>query len=161
MFDTERTINEFQVDVFEQIFADIGEDSLYRPGSGHGHPPVWIAGHLAITGEMGLQFLGGQLTHPDWSTLFGPGSSDQIAPSAGITKSQLHDAVVAAYAGLRDECRYADSTILESPHGIPFFQQTPLKTMHHVIAVLLTNHFGFHLAQLSSCRRESGGKALF
>ncbi len=161
MFDTELAINEFQIGVFEKVFADVSDDRLYAPGSGHGHPPVWIAGHLAAVGEFGQQMLGGEPVHPEWGALFGPGSSDVIDPSVGIGKGTLYEAVIAAYGGLRERSLSADPAVLDAPHGIPFFRNTPLKTVRHTIGVLLTNHFGFHLAQLSSCRREAGGKPLF
>jgi hypothetical protein len=44
---------------------------------------------------------------------------------------------------------------------VEIFRGTPIQTVEDAITALLTNHFGFHLAQLSSCRRAAGYPALF
>ena len=161
MFDNEIAINELQLGLFASIAADIPEDQLFSPGAGHGHPPAWILGHLAVTGEMGCQLLGGSLVHDDWISEFGPGSSDFVQPRSDLSKDVLVSAVTSAYESLRTMARNADANVTERPHGIELFANTPVKTVSHAVALLLTNHFGFHLAQLSSCRREQGHAALF
>lgn len=161
MLETEIAINQFQLQQFEKIFADIPEANLYQPGAGHMHPPVWIAGHLTIVAELGQKMLGGDFAHPGWIPLFGMGSSDQVAESAGITKADLRQAVLQQYRQLQELCRQAPAEKLDRPHGIAVFDHTPIVTNRHALAVVLTNHFGFHLAQLSSCRREAGLSHLF
>lgn len=161
MFENEIVLNELQSGMFSRIYDDLPEDQMFRPGSGHGHTPTWIVGHLAIVGEIGQQLLGGSVTHPEWGALFGPGSSGEVDPAPGLSKVELGDAVQAAYAGLRSMCQTADPARLNAPHGIGLFAGTPLVTVRHAVALILTNHFGFHLAQLSSCRRESGHPPLF
>ncbi|QDV48040.1 hypothetical protein [Gimesia fumaroli] len=61
MFENEITLNQFLLEQLGTIMADLPEDCLFTPGTGHGHPPVWILGHLAIVGEMGQTFLGAML----------------------------------------------------------------------------------------------------
>ncbi|MBI1346461.1 DinB family protein [bacterium] len=161
MLKTEITINQFQIQQFEAIFADIPEGSLYRPGAGHLHPPVWIAGHLTIVAELGQKILGGDFSHPRWIPLFGMGSTDQIPESVDISKGELMQAVRAEYGKLQELCGQATAEKLDRPHGIAVFANTPLQTNRDALAVMLTNHFGFHLAQLSSCRRETGLSHLF
>jgi len=161
MYENEIAINQLQLNQFAAIMADLPEECLFTPGTGHGHPPVWILGHLAIVGEMGQTFLGGSLTHPKWAPQFGPGSSDAIQPDASLTRDALIAANISAYETLRTLAADAKPEDVAQPHGIELFDGSPIQTVSHAISLLLTNHFGFHLAQLSSCRRERGEVALF
>ncbi|WDI41380.1 hypothetical protein [Bremerella sp. P1] len=155
-------INQFQLAGFQKIAADVPDAALYQPAAGHQHLPVWVMGHLALTGEMGVQALGGSLTHPDWMPLFAPGSSGEVPVETGLTKQTLIDAVTSAYTQLQ-KMALEDATpeLLAQPHGIGLFDGSPIQNVGDVITLLLTNHFGFHLAQLSSCRREAGFAPLF
>lgn len=161
MFDNEIAINKLQIGLFEKITAEIPDEDLFRPSPGHGHPPVWILGHLAITGQMGQSLLGGEMSLPDWVELFGPGSSDAINEDPALTASSLHVAVVDAYDLLQKMAAEAKPLELVRPHEFDLFRDTPIQTIGQLVALLLTNHFGFHLAQLSSCRRAAGRPALF
>lgn len=161
MLESAIAINEFQLAGFEKIVADLDDQALFTPSPGHGHPPVWIMGHLAISGESGQRMLGGTIMHADWGPLFGPGSSDQIAPQESLTRAVLGAAVVEAYRGLRELAMRATPESLLEPIRIPIFRGTPIKTRGDCVTLLLTNHFGFHLAQLSSCRRTAGHAPLF
>ncbi len=155
-------INQFQMIGFQKIAADISEESLFEPAAGHQHLPAWILGHLAITGEMGQQLLGGTMQHPQWLRHFAPGSSGQVSPEDSLTKASLVSAVEEAYSGLQTMA--ANPELAErysQEHGQDFFAGTPIKTVADLTTLLLTNHFGFHLAQLSSCRREAGFPRLF
>ena len=59
MFEREIAVNQYLLGYFANVAADMPDDSLFYPSVGHGHPPIWIMGHLAITGEMGQSLLGG------------------------------------------------------------------------------------------------------
>lgn len=161
MFENEIAINQLQLKQFETIMADLPAETLFMPGQGHGHPPVWILGHLAIVGEMGQTFLGGSLTHPFWVQAFGPGSNDDVQPDDGLKREALIAANLTAYETLRNMAGKATPEVTEKPHGIELFDGTPIQTVGHAITLMLTNHFGFHLAQLSSCRRDLGLPAIF
>lgn len=161
MFESAIAINEFQVGGFQKIVADLPDDSLFAPGLGHGHPPAWIMGHLAVSGESGQRLLGGQVTHRDWLPLFGPGSSDKITASDQWTKPVLAAAVTEAYATLRTLASNADPQTMSRPNSVSFFQGTPIRTIGDCVTLLLTSHFGLHLSQLSSCRRAAGFAPLF
>lgn len=54
-----------------------------------------------------------------------------------------------------------DESLLNRPHGSPSLTGTPIVSIADMIAMLLTNHFAFHLSQLSSCRRSAGHAPLF
>lgn len=156
MFENEIVINQLQLKQFAAIVADLPEECLYTRGAGHGHPPVWILGHLAIVGEMGQTFLGGSLTHPRWVPLFGPGSSDEVQPDDSLTRETLITSLNQAYATFQSMATEAKPEEVAGPHGIELFDGSPIQTVSHAISLLLTNHFAFHLAQLSSCRRDRG-----
>ena len=154
-------LDEFQLGLFPRIVADIPESQLFTPGAGHGHPPVWILGHLAITAELGHRLLGGTIAHIPWLKLFGPGSSDQMANDGSFMKDQLVAAIISGYQQLRELATHADPQQMEQPHGAEILKGTPIQTKGQLIAHLLSSHFGFHAAQLSSCRRAEGHQALF
>ena len=161
MFANAIAINQFQLGLFDRVVADIAPETLFTPSTGHGHPPVWILGHLALTGEMGSQLLGGGITHRHWLPLFGPGSSDQIAPRPDLDRELLAAAIRTAYRALHELAAAADPALLAAPHGIQLFRGTPIQTVGCAVELLLTNHFGFHLSQLSGCRRAAGHGPLF
>lgn len=161
LFSSAIAINEFQMAGFEKIVADLPDDSLFVPGAGHGHPPIWIMGHLAIAGESGQQAMGGTPIHLEWIPRFGPGSSDQIAKDESLTKSLMHSVVTEAYRVLRELASKADPEAMARRHHVPIFRGTSIRTLGDIVTLLLTNHFGFHLAQLSSCRRAIGHAPLF
>ncbi len=151
-------INAFQMKMFDAIVADIPDDAFTTPAIGHGHTPLWLLGHLALTAMFGQQRLGMAVTFPEgWAEAFGPQTPDPVpAPPPGVTKATLVEAVRSGYAALRETFETASPEVLARPHGIPFFKNTPLVTTDDSITVLLTNHFGFHVAQLSSVRRSLG-----
>ncbi|MEO9932152.1 DinB family protein [Rhodopirellula bahusiensis] len=162
MFEREISINQFQLEYFDKVIPDIAESSMFSPAPGHGHTPVWILGHLAICSELGQKLLGGSISHPDWIERFGPRSVDDIAPDDSLTLPLVTNALRDGY---RELCNLAASTTdqaaLDRPHGMPSLTGTPIVTVADTIALLLTNHFAFHLSQLSSCRRSAGMPPLF
>lgn len=161
MFENEITLNQFLLDLLATMMVDLPEECLFTPGQGHGHPPVWILGHLAIVGEMGQTFLGGSLTHPKWAPQFGPGSSDEVEPDTSLTCESLINANTSAYETLRTLAANADAAAMAQPHQVELLHGTAIETNGQLLAHILTSHVGFHLAQLSSCRRERGIAALF
>jgi hypothetical protein len=161
VFESEIAINEFLLQQFANTVGDLPEETMYVPAVGHGHPPVWILGHLTIVGEMGQRQLGGTVTHMEWLRLFGPGSSDKVAPREDLNREAMISAVTETYEQLRKLAARADESAVSRPHGIKLFEGTSIRTVKHSISLLLTNHFGFHLAQLSSCRRLAGHGPLF
>ncbi|MEM9659757.1 MAG: DinB family protein [Planctomycetota bacterium] len=161
MFENDIAINRFQLGFFDKVVADLPEAELFQAAPGHGHPPVWILGHLAVTAQMGESLLGGSVSSPQWIERFGPGSSDAVALDESLTKSSLNAAVVESYAMLQSAAAEATASQVAQRHQFDLFRGTPIETVGHVISLLLTNHFGFHLAQLSSCRRSAGFTPLF
>ncbi len=161
MFESEIAINEFLLNQFASTICDVPHNTFFLPGAGHGHPPVWIVGHLGLTGEMGQRQLGGSIAHIEWLRLFARGSSDQVPPSDDLNRDAMASVVIEAYRALRIRAAEADEELVSRPHGVKIFEGTSIRTIKHSISLILTNHFGFHLAQLSSCRRAAGHRALF
>ncbi len=161
MLDNVIAVNEALIRQFNKTATDIPEDELFHPSVGHGHPPVWILGHLAIVGEQGQKLLGGSITHREWLPLFGMGSSDIVASSESLTRNSLTSTVNETYQTLRSLAAAADESSLSGPLNIEFFEGTPIKTIGQCVSLILTSHFGFHLAQLSCCRRTAGFGPLF
>lgn len=161
MFDNEIVINRVQLAYFARIAVDLAPERHFEAAAGHGHSPAWIVGHLAIVGEMGCSLLGEPIKHEDWLPLFGPGSPPLIEPSEAFALESQVKCVRTAYSDLQRLAVAAEPKRLAEPHGFDLFEDTPIQTVSHLVSVLLTNHFSFHLSQLSSCRRSAGGAPLF
>ncbi len=159
-FENEIAILEFQLGSFEKIVADLPATGIYEASPGHGHSPAWILGHLAIVGEKGLMLVGGDVTHRDWANMFGPGT-DGVGSVGGPGRDELIDAVRMAYRDLIEMAREANPERLAKPNPVALFEGTLIKTVGNLVASMMTNHFAFHLAQLSSCRRMLGFEKLF
>lgn len=162
MLTREAANNRFQLGIFQKLIGDIDDSKLFVPAGGHGHLPIWILGHLAICAEMGQQMLGGTLEHPEWMPLFGMGSSGKVTPEEAPSRDLLVTSIVEGYARLQDMATSPEcEPLLSRDHGIAPFADSPIRDVGDIVTLLLTNHFGFHLAQLSSCRREAGYPPLF
>lgn len=162
MLKRETAINKFQISVFTTVVKDIPDEGLYTKGSGHGHSPIWLLGHLAICAELGQKMLGGSVEHESWLAIFAPGSPGHVEKSDSFSKQVFVDAVISGYQKLQVMAMDpASAPMLEREHGFAPFANTPIVNVGDMVALLLTNHFGFHLAQLSSCRRENGHPYLF
>lgn len=160
MLSREVAINQYQLGMFDKISSDLLAETLFVRTAGHGHPPVWILGHLAICAELGQRHLGGALTHSSWVSLFATGSSDDVPFDDSLTLTGLTQAVTNGYRGLQELALSASEALLLKDHGVAALADTPITTVADAIATLLTNHFGFHLGQLSACRRAAGHQPL-
>lgn len=161
MFENEITICRFLRNGLDQTIVDIPDDQIYERAPGNGHPPVWILGHLAICGELGEKFCGGDVSNPRWLPLFGPGSSDEIEDKGRYSKSEFVDAIHSSYDRFATMAAKMPAETLANPHGIELLSGTPIATVGDLISHLFSSHFGFHLAQLSAWRRAAGHTALY
>ena len=160
VFETEIKLYRFLKNAFDATVADIPEDRIFERAPGGGHPPVWILGHLAICGELGEKLCGGDLTHPRWLVLFGPGSSDDIT-SGEYSVAEFAAAITDTYERFISLAVQADADHLQLPHGVELLDGSPVATIGDLVAHLLSTHFSFHLAQLSAWRRAAGHPHLF
>lgn len=161
MFETETTLNQFLLQGFEKVVADIPADRINERPPGNGHPPLWVLGHLAICVEMGHTLLGEELTHKNWAIAFGPGSSDDVKNPEKYSRDEFVDAIVNGYPKLCAAAKQGSADSLAEPHGLDLLANTAIKTRGDLLAHLLTTHLSFHLAQLSGWRRAAGHGPLF
>ncbi|QDV48039.1 hypothetical protein [Gimesia fumaroli] len=82
-------------------------------------------------------------------------------PDSNLTRETLIEANFSAYEMLRTLAADADTATMAEPHPVELLNGTAIETNGQLLAHMLTSHVGFHLAQLSSCRRERGIAALF
>lgn len=160
MFETETKLYRFLKNAFDATVADIPEERIFERAPGGGHPPAWILGHLAVCGELGEKLCGGDLKHPRWLVQFGPGSSDDIT-DGDFSVAEFSQHISESYDRFIDLARHADPETLARPHGVELLNGSPVETVHDLVAHLLSTHFSFHLAQLSSWRRAAGHSHLF
>ncbi|MDZ4830380.1 MAG: DinB family protein [Phycisphaerae bacterium] len=125
-----------------------------------GHDLRWVLGHLAVSLDFCGSVLGLAPAVPaEWGKQFGPGSSGKT--SGGPNLAELVAALDSGHARINEAMAKADAAALAEPHGMDFFNQTPLKTKGDVAALLMTSHAGYHIAQLSALRSAVGLKPLF
>lgn len=157
MFDTEIVLNEFMVRYLSLVVADIAEAEMGEQPVAGFNPPRWILGHLAISTDLALRVGGRRFRCPkDWHRSFRRGSPATGSVAVTATKEQFLDAVTSGFAAARDVCRELPPAVAGRPHGIAFLADTPLQTVEHLLAHLLTTHLATHVGQLSSWRRFRG-----
>lgn len=161
MFHSESTLNQYFIGYLETLTAEVSADNFNTNAFEGGHPPVWILGHLAICGELGIKLLGGELGHPKWLVLFGPGSTGVVSKPGKFSTAEFLEVIKASYPKIIQMATNADAETLNAPHGIELLNDTGIKTLSDLISHLLTTHFAFHTAQLSTWRRAAGHAQLF
>ncbi len=161
MFENEIAILTFQLKHFEKVLADLPAEKLYEPAPGHGHSIGWLLGHLALSSEYGIAMLGGKVEHPQWAPIFGAGSDGVASSTTGPDRETLVAAFRKNHAELLERASNATAEHVHQPHSVKMFEGSSIKTIGNVVGMLMTNHFGFHLSQLSSCRRSCGHEKLF
>lgn len=120
----------------------------------------WVLGHLAVSLDYACSFFGLASAVPAaWGQLFGPGSSGHT--TGGPSRDELVGALENLHARLLSAYDAADAATLEKPHGVSFLKDSSLRSVHDFVALLMTTHEAFHIAQLSACRRAAGFKPLF
>jgi len=161
MYQREALLNQFFIGYVEQIAAEVTDQNLNSCPGGSGHTPLWILGHLAICGELGIKMLGGQIEHRQWLQPFGPGSEDKFESSSDYSRDEFLACIQSSYPKMIEMANSADEATLSQPHGLELLDGTLLKTVEDLIVHLLTTHVAFHTAQLSAWRQASGHRYLF
>ena len=161
MYEQEIKLNKFMMDSFRQVVEDIPIDQMNDRSPGNGHPPLWVLGHLAICVELGHLMLGTPIKTPQWMSVFGPGSSDNIDNPEAYNAADLIIKVTEGYSALCRAAANADVDALAKPHDVALLEGSPLLTCGDLLSHLLATHFAFHVAQLSAWRRAAGNPPLF
>lgn len=158
---TDRSINEFFRSMIHQLMEDIPRERINERPVGNGHPPLWILGHLAICAEFGEALLGKEMQHALWVPVFGPGSPDEVSRPERYSVDEFLELIDAGYPRLMDLIEDTSNDVLQADHQVEILQGGALVSVADVQAHLLTSHFAFHTAQLSSWRRAAGFGPLF
>lgn len=161
MFENQLTVYRFMYGYGKKLLADIPEAQFKSGAFAGGNPPSWIVGHLTVSTDFILMILGQPTLLPKtWMVLFGPGSD----PVKYLDKHPSRDELLAAYDAGHEAAiaamKHADPAKLAGPSPFkPLIEQLP--TAGDLLTHLLTSHEGFHVAQLSGCRRGAGLGPLF
>lgn len=161
MLKTERSINELFRATVHRLMTDIPLERINERPVGNGHPPLWILGHLAICAEFGEAVLGKDIQHARWVPVFGPGSPDEISNPERYSVDEFLEVIDTAYPRLMDLIDETPDDVLQADHQVELLQGGALVSVADLQAHLLTSHFAFHTAQLSSWRRAAGFGPLF
>lgn len=161
MFETEITQNRFLLGYAGLLAADIPAERFTEQPLPDVNHPAWIFGHLCLTGEAGVGFLGGEKTiGMTWTKRFAPGSAVTSALSDYPAKAELVAKFESTYARLQAQAAAASAEQLAAPNPHPRLKER-LPTVRDAVAFLLTGHLAMHLGQLSMWRRMIGLPPLF
>ena len=162
MFEREAVLYEFVLGYVQRLTADIDDAQLgWSPQPGV-HSAAWILSHMAIATDYALMNLGQKPALPkEWHKRFGPGSPELATGEARPSKSELLAAIAAGHARVSEAVKSARPEQLQGPHPVKVLDGTPIKTVEHLIAHLMTTHAAAHTGQLSFWRRCAGKPALF
>lgn len=147
--------------LLQKLAAEIPADKFnHEPAKGV-NTPAWVVGHLTITADFLAGQLGAKPVAPEsWGKFFGPGSPN-AAPAGGPGKDELLGALVKAHKQLVEHASKIPAAQLGEPHGIDFFNDSPIKTRGDALTFFIGTHEGTHIGQLSTWRRLMGYKPLF
>jgi hypothetical protein len=120
---------------------------------------AWTIGHLAWAVDNGVTFLGHQPQLSSWKELCGMASTPATARSSYPPKPQLLDALMQAHERLAMTVENAPADAFTAAPADRMRAGFP--TVGHLLAGLMTSHYGNHLGQLSAWRRAMGFPAVF
>lgn len=161
MYDNERTLYAYMLQVAEKMAADIDESKMLHQPAPNVNPPMWILGHLAIATDYAASCVGLPKACPkEWHAAFGPGSQPIPPANARPTKAELMTALRNGHERVSAASANPDPAILAKPQPIPFMSDTPIKTVGDLLSHLMTTHAATHLGQLSYWRRLQGAKPM-
>ena len=162
MFAQEITLNQFLLDYFDGLIADLPETGLEVQGGGKGHSALWLLGHIALSADFGRMMLGAETKSPPrWMVAFGPGSSDEIKNPSQYDPQEFIDATRTGYVEVQQLAEQANPETMQEPHGVEILAGTKVATKGDLVAHILTAHLAMHLGQLSFWRRLQDKQPLF
>ena len=146
-------------DAMRGMAADMVEtfpsDSFDEP-RGHANSVKWIAGHLALGMEFGLNLLGEPTENLEaLMPIYGPGSPGGRVGDDGKTQSELVSELRSAGDRLKQAVLVMDPAVLATPNATPFLAQE-LPTVGDLLGHVYTTHIALHMGQISQMRREMG-----
>jgi len=152
----------YSIGLLTRLVEPMSEPELRTPIGEGQHTALWVLGHLTIALDFALRRLGETVDISDERMrACGPDSKPDAVPPAAWTKASLlaeirerHDRVAAAIPK-------ADPARLAQPHGLPWYDGTPIRTNADIVDYLLTAHASYHIGQVSVYRRARGYPPLF
>ena len=131
-------------------------DDQFDEVRGQANSAKWIAGHLALGMDFGLNLLG----HPsdaiaEMMPTYGPGSPGGSIGDDGRTKESLLKHMRTTGSLLRAAVVDASEEQLAKPNATPFLAKE-LPTTGDLLGHVFTTHIALHMGQLSQMRREMG-----
>lgn len=142
------------------MIEDFPSEEFDRP-RGDANSAKWIAGHLALGMDFGLNILGrpteeiGKLM-----PTYGPGSPGGAIGDDGRTQQSLVDHFRSTGDQLKEAVLAASDEQLKRPNETPFLAEE-LPTAGDLLAHVFTTHIAMHMGQLSQMRREMGMKSFY
>ncbi len=140
--------------IAQKLMADVPDERMTaQPIAGvvMNHA-AWIIGHLAWANNNGLVLLGAEpAVPPQYKDLFGTGTKPDAERSMYPSKAELITTLESSHRRLADAWRQASAEALAKP--APERMRASFPTLGHMLAGLMTGHFGSHLGQLSAWRR--------
>ena len=162
MLENARAVYAMNLGLLKSSVKDLTPEQMVTQASPITNPPVWILGHIAVTADGAGQLLGLAKVLPDaWHQQFGQGSKPMPTLNPMPTKDELMRTIDDVHERISKATETADATRLAQPHGIPFFENTPVKNIGDAMTLLMTLHEAFHIGQLSFCRRQMGFAPMF
>lgn len=161
MLDSELKVNRMLMRYLRMLVEDLPDERMAEqpmPGVNH---PAWILGHLAWSTDRGRSLLGLEAEcPPEWTTMFGFGSTPSTNRGDYPSRDELVRAVERGFERLREQATSASPEQLQQPTTNPRTKEF-LPTVRDAITMLLTSHPGIHLGQLTTWRRMIGMPPLF
>lgn len=140
---------ELQTTWFVNETNSISETQSMQQPAGNLNPIKWVAGHVLNTRMMLVGLINGTGPNPQYSPLFGKGSTgkvDESFPSLEEIKTKWHEVAVELTTAIKN---MSEAQLASPP---PFQTSIPDKTWHGLI-VYLAAHEAFHIGQLSILKK--------
>lgn len=151
------TVYGFTLMMAKTLAADIDADHLLTPPFAGANSPLWILGHLAVVTDYAGKLFGLERQCPrEWHVMFGPGSKPGNLQEPLPTKEELLSALERGHQRVVSAIEKVTPEQLAEPQPYELLKALPLPTVGDVLVHMMTSHEGFHLAQLSACRRKLG-----
>lgn len=145
----------------KQIEGMSAQELVQQPGGVKNHP-VWTMGHIALTLNGMVQWMGGTsaFDQEKWGKLFGGGSQPVADAKAYPSPQELMQTVQKLYAQASEMYLKAPSEVLRGPN--PRAEIMPMcTTLGSMVVFLMSAHMSEHIGQISAWRRAMGKNPLF
>ena len=153
LFDVMRSMAASMIETFPAESFDIP-----RGGS---NSVKWIAGHLVLGMDFGLNILGQPTENLEsMMPIYGPGSPGGSIGDDGRTQAWMVQQLRSAGDRLKRSVASLDLPALHQPNQTPFLAES-LPTVGDLLGHVYTTHIALHTGQISQIRREMGEPSFY